>query len=297
MKDLKYILKRIIIIIIVIGVLYLIENPNLFQKKELNNNFNILEIEIIDVGQADSILIRYKNENILIDAGNNKDGPKLVEYLKSLDINKFKYVFVTHNHEDHIGGMDDIIRNFDIEHFYMTKTETEYTTYKEVIKELNNHNIIKEIPYIDEEFKIDDIKLTLLWIGEDKDNLNENSMVLKLDYKNTSYLFEGDLQKEEEEYLLDKDIKSDLLKVSHHGSYDASSIEFLEKVSPKYAIISVEEGNDYGFPHETTLKKLQNIDSIIYRTDQDGTIIIKSDGNIIEINTIKTDTNQKENKK
>ena len=117
---------------------------------------------------------------------------------------------------------------------------------------------------------------------------------MKLTYKNKSFLFTGDTTKEVEEKILDKDINSNLLKVSHHGSNDASSANFLVNVHPEYAIISVGKDNDYYHPHKVTLDKLNRLGTKVYRTDQDGTIIVKSDGENINIETIKTDTNKEE---
>ena len=119
-------------------------------------------------------------------------------------------------------------------------------------------------------------------------------LILKLVYKNTSFLFTGDTTKEVEEKLLDKDLKSNVLKVSHHGSNDASSANFLVKVHPEYAIISVGKDNEYYHPHQVTIDKLERLNTKIYRTDLEGTIIVTSDGNNIEVKTIKTDTNKEE---
>ena len=122
-------------------------------------------------------------------------------------------------------------------------------------------------------------------------NLYSSSLIIKLTYKNKSFLFTGATTKEVEDKILDKEINSNLLKVSHHGSNDASSANFLVKVHPEYAIISVGKDNDYYHPHQVTLDKLERLGTKIYRTDLDGTIIVKSDGENINIETIKTNTN------
>ena len=235
-----------------------------------------------------------KHENVVL---NDKEDFKIyyidvgVEYFKSLGITKFKYVIGTHLHEDHIGGMDYIIKNFDIEHYYMPDVTSEYMTFTEVVDSLKNKNIKWEVPEIDSTFNIGEAKFTVLWISKDEEEINDTSIVLKLDFKNTSYLFTGDATKNVELKILDKDIKSDILKVSHHGSSDASSAQFLKLVEPKYAIISVAKINDYHHPHDITLKKLNELNIKTYRTDEDGTIVVSSDGENYYFETIKTDTN------
>lgn len=282
-------IKVSLLVLLFLGYYYYIYLPKQVPK-DIEEN---LKIYFIDVGEADSTLIYNNGEYSLIDAGNNKDGKKLVKYFKSLGIAKFKYVITTHAHEDHIGGMDNIIREFDIEKFLIPNIYVDNMTYTEVIKELKNKNITIETPNIDDSFNMKDVKFKVLSIGNDINNLNDSSIVLKANYKNTNYLFMADATTNVEEKIINKDIKSDLIRISHHGSYDSSSYNFLEKVNPKYAIISTEENNDYHFPHNVVLNNLNNLDIKIYRTDQDGTIIASSDGDNIIFNTKKTDTNQK----
>lgn len=252
---------------------------------------DILSIYYLDVGQADSMLITYQDKDILIDAGNNEDGPKLVNYFKSLNITKFDYVFGTHPHEDHIGGMDDIINNFEINNFYMPDVVTTTKTFEDILNSMEEKNLQFKTPNIDDEYKIGDIKLKVLYVGKESNDLNDTSIVLKLTYKDTSYLFTGDATKKVENKLLTKDIESDVLKVGHHGSQYSTLNEFLEKVNPKYAIIEVGKNNIYKHPKEVTLTKLDNMKIKYYRTDMDGTILLKSDGENISFEKLQTDTN------
>ena len=245
----------------------------------------------MDVGQADCILIRKNNRNILIDAGNNEDGDKLVNYFKENGIKKFDYVIGTHAHEDHIGGMNKIIDNFKINHFYMPDVVTTTKTFEDVLNSLEKNKVKFETPKIDSTFKVDDLKFIVLSITNNKEDLNDTSIVLKLTYENTSYLFMGDASSNIENNILDKDIESNVLKVGHHGSGYSSSAKFIKKVNPDYAIISVGKNNSYNHPKNVVIKKLERIGSTIYRTDKQGTIKVISDGNNIKIETIKTDTN------
>lgn len=256
--------------------------------KESSNN---LDVYFLDVGQADSILLSNNRHYMLIDAGNNEDGPKLVNYFKSLGITKFDYVIATHAHEDHIGGMDDIIKNFDIGTFYMPDLITTTKTFEDVLDALSEKQIAFETPTIDQEFSFSDTKITTLYVNNEAKNLNDSSIVLRLKHGTNTFLFTGDASTKVEKQLLNKNIASDVLKVGHHGSRYSTSKEFLNKVNPQYAIISVGINNTYKHPHDETLKKLNDKKIIIYRTDQEGTIVAESNGNIIQFKTIKTDTN------
>ncbi len=243
-----------------------------------------LSIDFIDVGQADSILVRNQDKVMLIDAGTNEAGETVVNYLKNLGITKIDYLIGTHPHEDHIGGLDDVINNFDIGQIYMPKIETTTKTFEDVLEAIENKNLTVTAPN-----KGDKIELGQA-VGEfmtepilDKDNLNVSSLVLRLEFGNTSYLFMGDAEEENEETI--RWPKTDVLKVGHHGSSTSSSESFLEQVEPQYAIIMAGKDNSYGLPTQETIDKLNNMGSEIYRTDEDGTIQMTSDGNTIEIKT------------
>lgn len=250
-----------------------------------------LVVRFIDVGQADSILVSDDNENMLIDAGNNEDGPKLVNYFKSLNITDFKYVVGTHAHEDHIGGMDDIINNFNIGTFYMPDAYTTTKTFEDVLDALEKKNMKLDTPKIGSTFNLGKAVITVLYIGTDKKNLNDTSIVLKLNYEANSILFMGDATSNVEKQIMNKDLKSDILKVGHHGSQYSTTESFLKKVDPKYAVIEVGKNNSYNHPNKVTLDKLAKYDVKVYRTDEDGTIIATSDGNNFTFKEEKTDTN------
>ena len=303
----KKLLRKFLVLFLVLLVTYFfdntIDNINLtdnknVELKQVDNQINEtidgnanFKIYFLDVGEADSILIENNGEYALIDAGNNEDGKNLVEFFNTLGITNFKYVIGTHGHEDHIGGMDNIIKNFNIEHFYMPDVLVNNKTFEEIIDNLDKKGIEYETPLIDSTFTMAESKFTVLYIGDDKEDLNMDSIILKLNYKNTSYLFTGDAPTDAERGILNKDLKSDVLKVGHHGSRYSTSANFLKKVYPKYAIISVGKDNDYGHPHNVILDKLNRIGSKVYRTDTDGTILLTSDGENINIETIDTNTN------
>ena len=294
---------RNIIILILIAAALIYSNKNNDENKqkaevknvvsniETNIKDELLTIHYIDVGQADSTLISYNNKYVLIDAGNEEDGKKLVDYFNYLNIKKFDYVIATHPHEDHIGGMDDIINNFEIGNFYMTNAITTTKTFENVLVALENNNLGYKVPKINDEFNIDNIKFKVLYLDDDASNLNDDSIVLRLDFINNSFLFMADASKSVEKKILNSDIDVDVLKLGHHGSSYSSSSNFLDKTSPKYAIISVGLNNIYKHPSESVLSSLNRKNIKYYRTDEDGTIVITSDGSNIKIKKEVTDTN------
>lgn len=283
-------LSKIIIPLIIIGCLFIINNiDNTSKVNVTSETLNGIKVSFLDVGQGDSILIQTSDKNMLIDAGNTEDGSKLVEYFKEQGINEFNYVIGTHAHEDHIGGMSKIINNFKIDKFYMPDVITTTKTFEDTLDALNNNNVKFETPTIGDTFNLGDAVIKVLYVGTDSSNLNNSSIVLKMTYGNIKYLFMGDATTSVEKEILGDDLKADILKVGHHGSSTSSSDEFLNKVNPEYAIISVGLNNSYNLPSDKTINRLGNVN--VYRTDESGTIIVTSDGGSINIETLKTDTN------
>ena len=289
--------KGISILLIIIAIFYSLYEKDIDKTfglpvtETFKETENTLDITYLDVGQADSILIQNEGHNMLIDAGNNEDGPLLVQYFKEQNITKFDYLIATHPHEDHIGGMDDIINNFDVEKIYMPDVTTTTKTFLDVLEAIEKKNMTYDVPNINQNFTLGNTLFQVIYTGNDKKNLNNSSIILKATFKNTSYLFTGDATSEVEKKILNKDIQATVLKVGHHGSKYSTTTDFLNKVNPKYAIISVGKNNSYNHPNQVTINKLEKKNIEIHRTDQEGSIFLKSDGKTINITSKKTNTN------
>lgn len=250
-------------------------------SKDINGE-KVLKVNYIDAGQADSILIQSPNgANMLIDAGETKENAVL-NYLNGCGIKKLDVVVATHPHEDHISEMSKVIENFDIGEFYMPKKQHTSKSFEKMIDALSAKKISPKEAKAGETINFDnDVKCSMVApCKNDYDNLNNWSAVVKLTYGGTSFIFMGDAEALSEKEIIESgaDIKADVLKVGHHGSHSSTSVEFIEKVSPKFAVISAAKENEYGHPHKETLETLNNFGVKIFGTYDSGNIIAVSDG-------------------
>lgn len=273
MKNFKVIYGLVVAIFIIATALF-------GEKINSNETFAYGEsvvVRYLDVGQADSILVQSEGINMLIDAGTNSSGQTVVKDLEDLGVTKIDYLIGTHPHEDHIGGMDDVIKNFDIGIIYMPKIQTNTKTFEDVLDAVSEKSLKITSPKKGDEFEVGGARCEIMTDGiEDTSNLNLSSIVIRMTYGTQSFLFMGDAEKENEETR--QWPQTTVLKVGHHGSSTSSSTQFLNEVQPQISVISVEKDNKYGHPTKTTINKLEKIKTKIYRTDESGTITITSDG-------------------
>ena len=251
---------------------------------------NDLNIHFIDVGQGDAILAELPNqETMLIDAGNNDSGSTVARYLHTLKIDHIDYLLGTHPHADHIGGLDYIIQNFRIEQIFMPNVSHTTQTFRDVLEAVKNKN--KKITSAEAGLNIlNEYNLNISLLNplySTYDNLNSYSLVTKIEYKNTSFIFTGDIEKKAEYDLINSNtaLKADLLQIPHHGSSSSASNLFLRTVNPKYGVISVGSDNPFGHPSSRIIKRLSYHGIDIYRTDKQGTITATSNGEEISFNT------------
>lgn len=266
-----------------------IKTGSTITKDFVSDNQENLKVYFFDVGQADSILVMNKNQTMLIDAGNNEDGEILVENLRTLGITKIDYLIGTHPHEDHIGGLDNIIKNFEIGTIYMPKVQTNTKTFEDVLDAVAEKNLSITTPKINDTFLVGESKCKILSVENNSKDLNSCSIVIQMKFDALSYLFMGDAEEKVEKTILkefnnannntyiseEESIKANILKVGHHGSDTSSSENFLKAVAPEIAVISVGIDNSYGHPNQIVLDRLNQIGSKIYRTDEVGNIFIE----------------------
>ena len=244
-----------------------------------------LRVHYLDVGQADSILVIDKAKTMLIDAGTNEAGETVVNFLKDKGITKIDYLVGTHPHEDHIGGLDDVINNFEIGTIYMPKMQTTTKTFEDVLDSIANKNLQVTTPVVGDSFDLTNAHCTIMAVDTEdtEDNLNLSSIVIRMTYGGNSFLFMGDAEEANESARNWQ--PADVLKVGHHGSRTSSSQNFINQVMPSFAIIQVGKDNSYNLPNQETIDKLTAIGTKIYRTDEDGTILVVSDGTNIQVET------------
>ncbi len=249
-----------------------------------------LAVRFLDVGQADCTVVQSGGSNMIIDAGTNATSGELVNKIRGMGIRRFDVLVATHPHEDHIGGMDAIINSFDIGTVYMPKVYSTSKTFLDVLTVIKNKGLKITNPAPGSTFTVGETQCTIFAPNKDDyEELNNYSLVIKLTYGATSFLFTGDAQSISEKEMLSRgyDLKSDVLKVGHHGSSSSTTADFLDAVSPKYAVILVSKDNDYGHPDPETLSKLKSAGVKTYRTDLNGTIVFTSDGSKLSVATEK----------
>ena len=240
-----------------------------------------LKVHFIDVGQADSILIQQDSYSMLIDGGNNNDDKTVKSYLDKQGIKELTYVMGTHAHEDHIGGLDYVINSFKVGKVYFPKTTATTKTFEDFILAVKNKGLQLTPPKVGDSFKLGDATCTILAPNSGSyEEGNNYSIVLKITYGSTSFLLTGDAEAVSEMEMVKAglDLKADVIKIGHHGSKTSTVANFLDKVKPTYAVISVGKDNTYGHPNQSVMERLKGAGIKVYRTDENGTIVATSNG-------------------
>ncbi len=258
--------------------------------KPQDSNFAIY---YLDAGQSDCSIVICDNKVLMIDSGASNQEYNIRTNLFLLDIEKIDYLIVTHQHDDHMGSAANILNNYSVSNIIMPKLSNinavESLSYDNLLNSISNNNVNPLAMSSGDSFMLGSSKVEILAPMEQDKDLNNMSLVLKITYGNTSFLFTGDGGEAVEKQLLraEIDVSANVIKVGHHGSKYSSSENFLSAVSPEYAIISSGDDNNYGHPTSTVIKRFEEIGIIPYITSINGNIIITSDGNDITVITEK----------
>lgn len=234
------------------------------------------ELHFINTGNSDSILIIQDKKAALIDAGDNDDEQRVVSYIKKQGITELEYVFATHPHADHIGGLDAVVDNIKINNMFVSNGDPDTDTYRDFITSMSNKGVNPSVPLLNSKFKLGASTFKVLSVAN-KNDPNNDSIVLQYTNGNDKVLLMGDAESEIENSIKVGEVN--LLKIGHHGSHSSSTKSFIDKVNPKYAVILVGKDNKYGHPHVETMELLKHKGVEVHRSDECGDIVFKSSGN------------------
>ncbi len=243
-------------------------------------------VHYLNIGQGDAALALCEGRAVLFDAGTNESEEKLIAYLERYGVKTLDCLVLSHPHEDHIGGADAVIERFDVKNIIMPSVESSDRSYLDLLYAIDRAGLTVTEAHAGGEYSVGTVKLCILSPDRITGDANLDSAIVKLVYGETSFLFTGDCEGEAEEALIKnagESLKSDVLKVGHHGSNNATSDRFLDVVSPSVAVISCGKKNDYGHPHPDVLARLSSRGIKIGRTDEGKTVTVFSDGKNVKI--------------
>ena len=272
------------LLIVLVAVALLIWQSAEDRKNTVTVPMDGLYVHYIDVGQGDSELVCCNGEYMLIDAGEPDASDAVLEYLDRHGIDKLDYLVCTHGHSDHCGGLDAVVESLGVETVFTSPYADDSPSYEIFTDAVYNAGLELTVPELGESYRLGEASFSFIGPLEDYDNQNDDSLVMRLEYGDTSFLFTGDMTAKAEKDLINDgaDLRCDVLKVGHHGSSGSSCYQFLYEAQPGIGVISCEKGNSYGHPHEETLSRLADADVTVCRTDLEGSIVIFSDGMKVE---------------
>ena len=276
-----------VLIVILVVAYFLMDSMGISIWSLLNKRDPVegqVSVHIIDVGQADSILIETADGYMLIDAGENESEEALRTYLRNMGISTLKYLVLSHAHADHVGGADMILDDFKVENIVYDNYDSCYSNTLVSLINREGANIID--PQTKEKFHMGDAEFTVLFATNDKkdhgDDVNDYSIVLRMDFGESSFVFTGDATTSVESSILDSfnkyELDCDFLKSGHHGSSTSSGKKFISTITPEIVAISCGIGNKYGHPHDSVMETYSEAGSKVYRTDVSGSMVFVSDG-------------------
>lgn len=280
----------VFIVVIIAAIAALASSESEPEIPENPDNASSLQVHYIDVGQGDCSLVVCDGQTLLIDAGENGHETDVINYLRSLGIEKLDYIIATHPHSDHIGGMAEVIEEFGMDNIIMPKLTKEQTpstkTYTKMLEAIQTSDakVISAKP--GSSYALGTAVIDILGpVTDDAEDLNSMSVVAKVTHGENSFMFTGDAETDEEKEIIETgaDLDVDVLKMAHHGSNTSSHKDFLAEATPEVCVIMCGENNDYGHPHKEPLERVKKYTDEIYRTDICGDIIISSDGENLDI--------------
>ena len=247
------------------------------------------EVHFIDVGQADAALVICDGRYMLIDGGNAEDSDLIYAYLERHGARHLDCMVASHAHEDHIDGLSGALNYARVDAAFCPVTEYDSKVFENMVKYLAEQGKSLTVPEPGDKFSLGSARVEILGPVKEYDGTNDTSIVLRIDYGETSFLFTGDMETGAERDLVDSgaNLKADVLKAGHHGSDTSSGYVFLREVDPRYVVVSVGEGNKYGHPSNEVLSRYRDLGAEVFRTDMQGHIIAKSDGSTVTFTTEK----------
>ncbi len=287
-------MKKVLLLLLIVFISFNITSCAKVTKTQIIPSEIALKVHFVDVGQGDCIFVELPEQKcMLIDCGEYEYADTVTEYIKKLGYTAIDYVVATHPHTDHMGGMSAIIKEFELANFYMPDAAHDTDQFDKMLDAVANSGCNAEYAYAGKTiFDYSGAKAVFLApYGKNYKDLNDYSAVLKLTYKDSSFIFTGDAEENSEKRMLANgvDLQADVLKCGHHGSSSSTTESFFKEVNPKYAVITAGKNNSYGHPHIETIALLEHYNVEYYRTDECGTVIISTDGKSYAVEKIKTD--------